>query len=126
MICYEPSSTVRPTLDDYHHWPVEPVIFKETYKPWDEPDWKPSASEKHLMDFGCQPYYKVTGVWAKKLEEDVFLQSLEHPEPVKVGTGKYVAIGVRGEPYAMGEGTIHSRYIPTRRRFIMWLRRLFR
>lgn len=108
-ICYQPGSTVHSTLDEYHHWPVEPSIFERTYRRWDQ-SWRPTPTQHHLLKLGCQPYYKASGVWAKKLDEPVLLQSLEHAEPVKVQTGMYVAIGVDGEPYSMGETTILDRY----------------
>src|SRR5574342_208748 len=81
MVCYEPGDQVRPTLDDYDHWPVEPKIFRQTYRVWDEWDWHPSVSENHLMQMGCKPYYKIAEVWAKKLDQSTYLQSLEHERP---------------------------------------------
>jgi len=130
MICYKPGPVIRHSRDDYEHWPVAPSIFAETYKRWDEDDWKPSSAEKHLMMSGCEPYYKATGVWARKLDEDAYLQSIEHERPVKVRTGQYVAIGVDGEPYSMGDNTLHSRYTQetqqvSRGGLFGWLRRLF-
>lgn len=110
MICYEPGLTLRERLNDYKHWPVEPEIFDQTYLLWDEDNWEPSPASRHLMSLGCRPFYKATGIWARKLEDDVYVQSKEHVEPVKVGTGMYIAIGQDGEPYTMGDITIHSRY----------------
>jgi hypothetical protein len=110
IICYKPGNKVRPRLTDYEHWPVEPTIFFKTYKPWDEDGWKPSPSERHLMRFGCQPFYKAVGVWAKLLDVDAMLQSKEHIHPVEVKTGEYIAVGADGEPYSMGAHTFHSRY----------------
>jgi hypothetical protein len=60
MMCYNPGDTVRLTLDDYDHWPVEWEIFCKTYRAWDMWDWQPSPAEEHLMRFGCEPYYPVT------------------------------------------------------------------
>lgn len=113
-ICYEPAPEVHERLADYEHWPVAPDIFDKTYRPWDEPDWQPSPGEKHLMALGCEPFYKVSGIWAKKLDEDAYLLSLEHEKPVKVKTGTVVAIGAEGEPYAIGEDTLHDRYTEQR------------
>jgi len=130
MICYKAGMRVQADREAYEHWPVDPAIFAETYKPWDEDDWKPNPAENHLLQSGCKPYYKMAGVWAKQLDHDAYLQSLEHERPVKVQTGKYVAIGVDGEPYSMGETTLHSRYtqeVPRVRRggLIGWFQRLF-
>lgn len=129
IICYDPGDMVWPALDDYYHWPVEPRIFKETYRPWDEPGWKPSPPEKRLMGLGCKPFYKVVGVWAKKLTEETFVQSLESPEPVRLPPGVWVSIGVEGEPYSMSERNFRSRYesvetgSPIVRRIIDFFRR---
>src|SRR4051794_19808417 len=49
MICYDPGKTIRPTLNDYYHWPVRPDHFKQTYQAWDEPGLSPTA--KHLVLF---------------------------------------------------------------------------
>jgi hypothetical protein len=78
------------------------------------------------MEYGCKPYYKSGGVWAKKLEEDVYLQSLEHVKPIKIRTGQYVAIGAEGEPYSMGEMTFHQRYKPQRKTIVAIIKRLLR
>lgn len=126
MICYHAGENVFPLLDSYVQWPVSGEIFQQTYKRWDEPDWQPSPAEKKLMDLGCEPYYKATGVWAKKLETDAYLQSLEHPEPVKIRTGQYVAIGIKGEPYSMGPETLHERYQVKTNRLFDAVRRLVR
>jgi len=130
MICYRAGMVKRTSREDYEHWPVEPSIFAQTYKPWDEEDWKPNPAENYLLMSGCQPYYKSSGVWARKLDEDAYLLSLEHERPVKVRTGQYVAIGVDGEPYSMGDNTLHSRYTQEAQQvrsggLFGWLRRLF-
>jgi hypothetical protein len=125
MICYRPGDIVRPGREFYDHWPVEPDIFARTYKPWSQKDWQPTPTESHLMSLECQPYYKATGVWAKQLRTDTYVQGLEHQEPVKVRTGTYIAIGVEGEPYSMGSSTLHSRYQQSRKSLVAWLRRLF-
>jgi hypothetical protein len=110
MICYRPGEIVRSGLDTYQQWPVEPEIFAETYRAWDEPLWTPTPAEKHLMELGCLPYYKAAGVWAKKLDEPVYVQSLEQNEPELVQTGRYVAIGAQGEPYSMSDESFARRY----------------
>lgn len=109
MICYAPSDKVHDKLDDYDHWPVEPTIFTKTYKSWDEP-FEPTPAQQHLMDNGCQPFYKAIGIWAKELEGDVYIQGLEHKRPILVPKERVLAIGAEGEPYHMGEQTFHDRY----------------
>ena len=126
MICYSAGDTVFRTIDQYDHWPVAPEIFIQTYSPWDEPNWKPSPAQRHLLAAGCRPFYKSSGIWARKLDTDVYLQSKEHVEPVKIRTGMYVAIGHDGEPYSMGETTIHSRYKPQRHTIMSLIKRLLR
>jgi hypothetical protein len=110
MICYEPGDVVWPALEDYISWPVEPAIFRETYAEWDEPDWEPGKTEAHLMSLGCKPYYKFSGVWAKKLTKETVVQSIESPEPVTVPPGAWVSIGVEGEPYSVTDRTFYNRY----------------
>ena len=36
MICYNTANQFFDNVSQYDHWPVEPQIFEETYKPWDE------------------------------------------------------------------------------------------
>lgn len=125
IICYRAGNNVRPRLLDYEHWPVEPEIFYKSYKPWNEEHWKPTPSERHLMKFGCQPFFKAVGVWAKQLDMNAMLQSKEHAHPVEVQTGDYIAVGVEGEPYSMGSNTFHSRYeLPQRQTLAQRLKKL--
>jgi hypothetical protein len=109
MICYTPDEKVMPMLSDYDHWPVEASIFAKTYQKWDQviPN---TPSVLHLMSQGCRPYYKVAGIWAKQLEEDIYVQSQETEHPVLVEKDRVLAIGVEGEPYHMGSGTFADRY----------------
>jgi hypothetical protein len=109
MICYNTSDEPLEKLSDYEQWPVDPEIFAKTYKAWDE-DFQPNAALSHLMENGCKPYYKAAGVWAKTLEEDVYIQGIEHEKPVLVGKERVLAIGAEGEPYHMGAETFHDRY----------------
>jgi hypothetical protein len=111
-ICYMAGEKARNTLNDYPHWPVEPSIFNQTYREWDEPNWQPTPAEMHLMQLGCRPFYKAAHVWAKEIREDTYIQSLEHEKPVLAETGKILAIGVKGEPYTMGDQTFAERYTP--------------
>lgn len=111
FICYMAGYERRETLDDYEQWPVEPTIFQDTYRVWDE-SWQPTPAEEHLLHYGCKPYYKFAGVWAKEVDEDTVYQSLEHENPAVAPTGTFLAIGKQGEPYTMGKKTFHSRYEP--------------
>jgi hypothetical protein len=86
-------------------------LFRQTYRQWDEPDWKPNAAENHLMENGCRPFYKAVGVWAKRLRKSAYVQSLESPEPVLVPPGRWLCIGTEGEPYNMNDGNFRTRYI---------------
>src|SRR5205814_2088082 len=66
VICYDPGDVVHMTLYSYPFWPVRPDIFTATYKEWDEPNWKPTPPQAHLMNRGCKPYYKHVGIWARQ------------------------------------------------------------
>lgn len=125
-ICYAPSASVYEQLDEYEQWAVDPDIFNKTYKAWDEADWTPSPSEAKLMALGCRPYYKAEGVWAKKLAHDIYMQSLESPSPTLVSSGRVLAIGVDGEPYAMLESEFEKRYHPARISLIQRLVKYFK
>ena len=109
-ICYRAGDVIHTTLNDYYHWPVEPYIFDDTYRPWDQREWKPTRTEEHLIQLGCRPYYKLASVWAKRVTHPLWIQSPEHPEPVEVGLGRFLVIGARGEPYTMTHEEFSSRY----------------
>ncbi len=110
VLCYEPSHIVRAGLEDYDHWPVRRDLFIQTYRPWDEPGWRPNEVEAHLMRFGCRPYYKASGVWAQRLTRPIYVQTLESQHPILVPVGRWLIIGVQGEPYTMGDTKFRSRY----------------
>lgn len=110
FICYNPGREYRPNPDDYDHWPVRRDIFFKNYKAWDEPAWKPNPAEKHLLSLGCQPYYKHQGVWAQRLRKPRVVQSLESPEPVEIPPGRWLIIGVEGEPYSTSDEEFRERY----------------
>lgn len=109
MICYDTDDKFFARPQDYAHWPVEPKIFEKTYKVWDEA-LAPTKAQEQLRKIGCKPYYKAVGIRAKLLEEDVYIQSLEHEKPVLVPKDRVLAIGAEGEPYHMGDETFHNRY----------------
>lgn len=108
MICYDPGMTVRPALKDYYHWPVHPDHFVQTYQTWDQAGLSPTA--KHLLLLGCKPYYKAQGVWAKRLTESLYVQSVESPEPALIPDGAWLLIGIKGEPYHTSNEDFLSRY----------------
>jgi hypothetical protein len=111
VLCYTPGTAAQPHIEDYEHWPVRRDLFKQNYKPWDDPKWRPNSAEAHLMMHGCRPYYKVSGIWAQKLGVAIYVQSLESPEPVLVPPGRWLCIGTKGEPYNMNDEDFHERYV---------------
>jgi hypothetical protein len=110
LICYDPRQGALSSLGDYDAWPVEPGIFAATYRAWDEPGWEPNEAERHLMQLGCRPFYKASGVWAQRLTAPMLVQSLESPEPVLVEPGTWVAVGPAGEPWPIADETFRERY----------------
>jgi hypothetical protein len=62
------------------------------YRPWDQPSWTPSPAEKHLMELGCQPYYKIAGTWAIKLEKPA-LSETQKAEPARAWPGPMYSLG---------------------------------
>ncbi len=110
-IAYVAGDKVKEKLDDYDPRPIEAHIFIDTYRPWNEPDWKPTPAEAHLMKLGCKPYHKIAGVWSKKLEEDTWVKSIESPKPSIAPAGAWLCIGTAGEPWAVTDEWFHMRYI---------------
>jgi hypothetical protein len=111
MICYDVSDgIIHANLDAYTHWPVDPAVFRKTYRKWGMTPWKPNPAEKHLLELGCKPYYKHAGVWAKKLKAPQWIQTPESIEPVIVPVGGWITIGVDGEPVSMTEIEFRKRY----------------
>lgn len=111
IICYTPGDEAKENLDDYNHWPVRRDLFRQNYRPWNEPGWQPNPAELHLMSYGCRPYYKTVGIWAQRLTRSLFVQSLESPRPVLLPPGRWLCIGVQGEPYHMNDYEFNSRYL---------------
>jgi hypothetical protein len=109
-IAYVAGNTLKKRLDDYEPRPIEPHIFHATYLPWDEPGRKPSPTEAHLMKLGCRPYYKIAGVWAKKLTEPTFVQSIESSKPSLAPAGAWLCVGTEGEPWTVTEQWFRTRY----------------
>lgn len=111
IMCYDPGDTAYDNLDDYDHWPVKRDLFRQNYRRWDEPDWKPTNPEVFLLAHGCRPFYKAVGVWAQRLARNLYVQSLESQRPVLIPPGRWLCIGVQGEPYHMNDRDFRSRYI---------------
>lgn len=111
MLCYNPGKEARPSLKDYDHWPVRFDLFHKNYKPWPLDNWQPNPAEKHLMENGCKPFYKAAPVWARRLKKSVSLQSLESPKPVEIPPGRWLCVGLEGEPYHMADAKFRTHYI---------------
>jgi len=111
IIAYVAGDTLKSSLDEYEPRPIEPKIFAKTYKSWDDPRWKPSATERHLIALGCKPFYKVAGVWAKKLKQDTYVQSIESSKPVIAPAGAWLCVGTEGEPWSVDDHWFHTRYL---------------
>ncbi|MEO8607532.1 MAG: hypothetical protein ABI690_06605 [Chloroflexota bacterium] len=110
-IAYAPGDVLRKDLDDYDPRPIEPHIFKQTYRPWKEPDWKPTRVERYLMKMGCKPYYKTAGVWAKRLKHETWVQSIESSKPSLSPVGAWLCVGTAGEPWTVEDRWFRARYI---------------
>ena len=121
MLCYTPGTQARPNLSDYDHWPVRFDLFHKNYAPWPQDGWKPNPAEKHLLKHGCRPYYKSTPVWAKRLQSGVLVESLESEKPVHIPPGRWLVIGIEGEPYHTADARFRQQYeVPEE----PWLERL--
>ncbi|MBI5668635.1 MAG: hypothetical protein HZC41_11570 [Chloroflexi bacterium] len=110
-IAYQTNNPPGKPLDAYEPRPIEPRIFKETYARWREPNWKPSPTEAHLMKLGCKPYYKTVGVWAKRLTEPTYVQSLESDQPTLAPAGAWLCVGSAGEPWTVTDEWFRRRYV---------------
>jgi len=116
MICFSVGWLKRKSLYDYHHWPVAPDHFSDSYLAWDDPTWKPKRGEKHLMSMGCKPYYNsAVGVWAKKLAQPQWIQSAEDDKPFEVPAGAWLLLGskgsAKGAPYWGAAKDFQKRFI---------------
>jgi hypothetical protein len=112
IMIYDPGDgTPQARLEDYDHWPIQRDLFRKTYKPWDDLKWRPNEAEKHLVLHGCRPYYKHAGVWALRLTQPVWIESLESKQPVEVPPGRWLIIGTEGEPYHMSDDKFRDRYV---------------
>ena len=110
-IAYVAGEALAETLDDYQPRPIEPHIFAETYRPWYTPTWKRTPTEAHLQRLGCQPYFKIAGVWAKQLASDAWVQSMESGKPSRAPKGEWLCVGTEGEPWSVTAAWFHARYL---------------
>jgi hypothetical protein len=111
MLCYSPGTEALPKLADYDHWPVRFDLFHKNHSPWPQESWKPNPAEKHLMQNGCRPYYKSTPAWAKRLKTGVMVESLESQQPTRIPPGRWLVIGIEGEPYHTADDKFRQQYV---------------
>jgi hypothetical protein len=110
-IAYAAGDVLKSTLDDYKPRPVDPDIFAETYRSWDEPNWQPTPTEAHLQQLGCKPYYKIASVWAKQLTAETWVKGMESDEATMSPKGAWLCIGTEGEPWSMTEVWFQAHYM---------------
>ncbi len=116
FICFRAGDEVNDSLYDYEHWPLHPDHFKDLYEPWEEDKkWEPKDGEKHLLLLGCKPYFRNTGVWAKKLDKEFKLQSPESKGSIYAPVGAWLLIAAKGSawgaPYSTTDENFRSRYV---------------
>jgi len=110
-IAYVAGKVLKETLDDYNPRPIDPDVFADTYRAWDEAEKTLTATQVHLLRLGCQPYYKFAGVWAKQLDTDAWIQGMESEEPVLIPAGAWLCIGTNGEPWSVTDAWFQTHYI---------------
>src|SRR5262249_5147331 len=103
VICFIPATFAHKNLYNYHHCTVKTEFCRQNYIKRGTSKWDPTPAEIHLLANGCRPYYKAVGIWALKLPVGIYVQSLESPEPAIVPAGRWLCIGVEGEPYNMND-----------------------
>ena len=111
VICIDPGEVVRSSLLEYDHWSVKYEIFVATYHNWEAAGWQPTVQMRFLMERGCKPYFKMQGAWSKHLDQAMWIQSLESPDPIEVPAGMWLMIGPKGEPWHVEDDKFRERYI---------------
>lgn len=111
VLCFDPGTRTQRKLMAYDYWSVKPTIFRKTYRTWDDDEWMPTPPQAHLVSFGCRPYFKFKGAWAKHLRIPTVVQSVESPMPIQVPAGAWLIIGEKGEPWHSDADTFARRYI---------------
>lgn len=110
-IAYVAGETLQATLDDYKPRPIEWDIFAETYRIWDEPLYDLTATEAHLQQLGCTPYYKFANVWAKKLNTDTWVHGIESTKVSLTPRGMWLCISDEGEPWGITDAWFQAHYL---------------
>ena len=110
-IAYAAGKVLKTALDDYKPRPIEPQIFAETYRPWDEPQEQLTPTQAHLQQLGCRPYYKTAGVWAKQLDAETKVQGIESAQPSLAPKGAWLCVGMEGEPWSITEDWFKTHYL---------------
>jgi hypothetical protein len=110
-IAYAAGDTLKAALDDYKPRPIDPEIFAETYRPWDEPREKLTPTQAHLQQLGCTPYYKTAGVWAKLLTAETRVQGMESAQPSVAPKGAWLCVGMEGEPWSITDVWFQAHYL---------------
>lgn len=110
-IAYASGEKLKDTLEEYKPRPIEPEIFAETYRPWDESNWHPTQTEAHLQQLGCVPYYKTASVWAKQLTAETWVKGMESDEATEAPIGTWLCIGREGEPWSITDTWFQEHYL---------------
>jgi hypothetical protein len=110
-IAYVAGEVLKNTLDDYDPRPIDPDVFADTYRAWDEASVPLTLTQAHLQQLGCQPYYKFASVWAKNLSTDTWIQGMESDEPVLTPAGAWLLIGTDGEPWSVTDTWFQTHYV---------------
>jgi hypothetical protein len=115
-VAYVAGETLKATLDDYNPRPIEPVIFAETYRHWDEPNIELTPTETHLQELGCNTYYKTGSIWAKKLDTEIWVQGIESNKPTRTPSGMWLCVGMEGEPWSITDAWFQAHYLLPRQK----------
>jgi hypothetical protein len=106
-IAYVAGDALKETLDDYKPRPIEPDIFAETYRPWDEPNWQLTPTEAHLQRLAASPITKSPASgqnsWPKP-------GCGWKREPSLAPKGAWFCVGT-GEPWSITEAWFQAHYL---------------
>lgn len=110
-IAYSAGKAVKATLDEYKPRPIDPDVFAKTYLPWDEPDKTLTATQGHLLRLGCQPYYKVASIWAKRITTASWIHSMKSDDPLWVPSGEWLCLSTEGKIWSVTDGWFQAHYM---------------
>ncbi len=96
--------------DDHRLQPIETELFQQRYRPWNDPDWKPSLTETRLQQMGCMPYFSIAPIWAKQLTSDTWVKANHQAEAVHIPAGEWLCISLEGEPWSETDASFQSQY----------------